>query len=149
MALQPFCWTLAAFSVSWSFRQSIGHLGRGISPSQGRYLHTGQHKHRINAHRHVCMPQVGFEPTTPVFERALDRAVTALPFARYALLHSITCVQLRLITILGSCGCVAVASFLGVPSPLVCYKCFPVYRNWCYLLLLYNERQWSEFHLSS
>jgi hypothetical protein len=29
----------------------------------------------------------------------------------------VTCVQLRLITILGNCGCVAVASFLGVPSP--------------------------------
>jgi hypothetical protein len=26
-----------------------------ISPSQGRYLHTGQHKHRINAHRHPCL----------------------------------------------------------------------------------------------
>jgi hypothetical protein len=25
----------------------------GISPSQGRYLHTEQHKHRINAHRHT------------------------------------------------------------------------------------------------
>jgi hypothetical protein len=25
-----------------------------ISPSQGRYLHTGQHKHRINAHGHPC-----------------------------------------------------------------------------------------------
>jgi hypothetical protein len=24
-------------------------LGQGISPSQGRYLHT-EHKHRINAH---------------------------------------------------------------------------------------------------
>jgi hypothetical protein len=41
---------------------------------------------------------------------------TALPFPQYALLHSVTCVQLRLITILGSCGCVAVASFFGVPS---------------------------------
>jgi hypothetical protein len=30
------------------FRQSVGLLGRGISPSQGLYLHTGQHKHRIN-----------------------------------------------------------------------------------------------------
>jgi hypothetical protein len=28
---------------------------------------------------------------------------------QFALLHSVTCVQLRLITILGSCGCVAVA----------------------------------------
>jgi hypothetical protein len=40
-----------------------------------------------------------------------------LPFAQIALLHSVTCVQLRLITVLGNCGCVAVASFLGVPSP--------------------------------
>jgi hypothetical protein len=26
---------------------------RGISPSQGSYLHTGQHKHRINAHANI------------------------------------------------------------------------------------------------
>jgi hypothetical protein len=37
--------------------------------------------------------------------------------------HSVTCVQLRLITNLGNCGCVAVASFLGVPSPLVSHTC--------------------------
>jgi hypothetical protein len=30
-------------------------LGRGISLSQGRYLHTGQSKHRINAHRYPCL----------------------------------------------------------------------------------------------
>jgi hypothetical protein len=29
--------------------QTVGLLGRALSPSQGRYLHTGQHKHRINA----------------------------------------------------------------------------------------------------
>jgi hypothetical protein len=34
--------------------QSVGLLGRGISPSQGRYLHPEQHTHRINAHRHPC-----------------------------------------------------------------------------------------------
>jgi hypothetical protein len=28
-------------------------LGRGISPSQGRYLHTEQHKHRINTHTDI------------------------------------------------------------------------------------------------
>jgi hypothetical protein len=39
----------------------------------------------------------------------------ALPFPEFALLSSVTCVQLRLITILGDCGCVTVASFLGVP----------------------------------
>jgi hypothetical protein len=48
-------WILAAFSVSWSFTQSVGHLGVGISPSQGRYLHTEQYKHRINAYRHPCL----------------------------------------------------------------------------------------------
>jgi hypothetical protein len=41
---------LGCFSVSWSYTQSVGLLQRGISPSQGRYLHTEQHKHRINAH---------------------------------------------------------------------------------------------------
>jgi hypothetical protein len=34
------------------FTQSVGLLGRGISPSQDRYLHTGEDKYRINAHRH-------------------------------------------------------------------------------------------------
>jgi hypothetical protein len=36
------------------YAQSVGLLGRWMSPSQGRYLHTEQHKHRINAHRHSC-----------------------------------------------------------------------------------------------
>jgi xanthine dehydrogenase iron-sulfur cluster and FAD-binding subunit A len=44
---------------------------------------------------------------------------TALPFPQFALLHSVACVQLRLTTILGNCGCVTVASFLGDPSPLL------------------------------
>jgi hypothetical protein len=34
---------------------TAGLLGRGISPPQGRYLHTEQHKHRINAHKHPCL----------------------------------------------------------------------------------------------
>jgi hypothetical protein len=37
------------------FTQSVGLFGRGISPSQGPYLHAGQHKHRINAHRYPCL----------------------------------------------------------------------------------------------
>jgi hypothetical protein len=62
MALQPF-WTLI-------ITQSVGHLGWGISPSQGRYKNTEQYKHIINAH-------------SPVFERAktvhdLDRAATVI-----------------------------------------------------------------------
>jgi hypothetical protein len=46
-------WALAAFFSFLIHTQSIVLLGRGISPSQGRYLHIEQHKHRINAHRHV------------------------------------------------------------------------------------------------
>jgi hypothetical protein len=38
------------FSASWSYTKSVGVLARGMNPSQGLYLHTGQHKHRINAH---------------------------------------------------------------------------------------------------
>jgi hypothetical protein len=53
-ALQPL-WTSAASSVS------VVLLGRGISPSQGRYLHTKEHKHRVNAQ--TSMPRVGFELT--------------------------------------------------------------------------------------
>jgi hypothetical protein len=45
------CCALAAFSVYWT----IELLEWGISPSQGRYLHTGQHKHGINAHRHLYL----------------------------------------------------------------------------------------------
>jgi hypothetical protein len=48
-------WALVAFSVSWSLTQPVGLLGWGISLSQSRYLHTKQHKHRINAHRHPCL----------------------------------------------------------------------------------------------
>jgi hypothetical protein len=34
------------------FSQLVGHLELVISPPQGRYLRTGQHKHRINAYTH-------------------------------------------------------------------------------------------------
>jgi hypothetical protein len=34
------------------FTRTLGLLGRVISSPQGRCLHTGQHKHRINAGRH-------------------------------------------------------------------------------------------------
>jgi hypothetical protein len=54
---------------------------RGISPSQGRYLHTGQHKqsNRIQ----TSTPQLEFEPTTSMFQQtktvhASDRAATVV-----------------------------------------------------------------------
>jgi hypothetical protein len=46
-------------------RQSIGLLGRGISPSQSRYLH-GRTQNKC---RHTLMPLVVFEHTIPLFER--------------------------------------------------------------------------------
>jgi hypothetical protein len=41
------------FSFVIFFTQSVGLLGRVISPSQGRYLLTGQHKRRINPHTDI------------------------------------------------------------------------------------------------
>jgi hypothetical protein len=77
-ALQPFVWSWPLFQFLDLFTQSVGLLGRGISPLQGRYLHTGQHKHRINAHRHPCF-KWDSNPRSQCFERAkavhsLDRA---------------------------------------------------------------------------
>jgi hypothetical protein len=37
------------------YTQSVGLLGRGISQSQGCYLHAEQHKHTINAYRDICL----------------------------------------------------------------------------------------------
>jgi hypothetical protein len=80
LALQPL-WTMADFFSFVINTQSVGLFGRGISPSQGRYLYTERHKHRIN--KQTSMPREGFEPTIPVFERAktvhaLDRAATEI-----------------------------------------------------------------------
>jgi hypothetical protein len=44
-----------ALQPLWAYTQAVGLFGRGISPSQGRYLHTEQHKDRINAHRRACL----------------------------------------------------------------------------------------------
>jgi hypothetical protein len=57
------------FSSVITFTQSVGLLGRVISPSQGRYLHAGQHKQNKRTHRHPCL-WVRFELTIPEFERA-------------------------------------------------------------------------------
>jgi hypothetical protein len=61
------------------FGQLVGLLGRGIGPTQGVYLHTGQHN--TEKRGHTSMPRVEFEPTIPVFERpkkvgASDRSAT-------------------------------------------------------------------------
>jgi hypothetical protein len=63
------------------YTQPVRLLGWGISPSQGSYLHTEQHKNRINTQTSV--PRVGFELTITVFERAkavhdFDRAAAVI-----------------------------------------------------------------------
>jgi hypothetical protein len=50
----PFVGPWPLFQFSLSYTQLVRLLARGISPSQGRYLHTGQHKCRINANKHPC-----------------------------------------------------------------------------------------------
>jgi hypothetical protein len=62
-------------------RVSVGLLGRGISSSQGRYLHRTTQAQ--NKRRQTSMPWVGFEPMIPAFERAktvhaLDRTATVI-----------------------------------------------------------------------
>jgi hypothetical protein len=66
MALQPNLGPWPIFSVSWSYTQSVGLIGCGISPTKGLYLHTGLYNHRINAY---VVPRLGFEHTISVFER--------------------------------------------------------------------------------
>jgi hypothetical protein len=53
VALEPFLGPGLFFSYVNFFTHMVGLLGRVISPSQGRYLHTGQHKHRINGHTDI------------------------------------------------------------------------------------------------
>jgi hypothetical protein len=64
--------------------ESVGLLGRGISPTQSRYLHTQYNTNRINEDRHR------FEPMIPAFEltktfHALDRAATVIGFLSYSI----------------------------------------------------------------
>jgi hypothetical protein len=81
LALQP-PWALASSFSFMIILQTVGLLGRVISSSQGRYLNTGQQKHRINTNTHqTSMPCVVFEPTIPASRRAkaiyaLDDSVT-------------------------------------------------------------------------
>jgi hypothetical protein len=61
------------FSFVVFFTQSVGLLGRVISPSCGRYLHTGQHKHRINAHTNI-LALSGIRTHDPSVRASEDRA---------------------------------------------------------------------------
>jgi hypothetical protein len=72
-------WSALFYPTFLILGQSVGPIGRRISLSQGRYLHsTTQIQNKC---RQASMSWVGFEPTIPVFERAktvhaLDRTAT-------------------------------------------------------------------------
>jgi hypothetical protein len=51
------------------YTHSVGLLRRGISPSQGRHLHTEQQKQ--NKRTETSMPRVGFEPTIKLYKKLL------------------------------------------------------------------------------
>jgi hypothetical protein len=54
MALQPSVGHWPIFHFIDLSAQSVGLLGRGISPSQGRYL-AQESTNRINGHKHPCL----------------------------------------------------------------------------------------------
>jgi len=62
------------------FGQLIGLLGRGMSPMQGLYVHTGQRN--TEKRGHTSMPRVGFEFTVPLSERPKTVLQTAGPLAQ-------------------------------------------------------------------
>jgi hypothetical protein len=71
-------WAFATYSVSWSYTQLVGLLGRRIQPIR-RSLPT----HRITQIQNKHMPGVGFELTAPVFGwaktvHALDHTATVI-----------------------------------------------------------------------
>jgi hypothetical protein len=67
MALQPFVGSQPLFSFLILYT-----VGRTPWTSDQSYLHTEQQTQ--NERTQISMPRMGLEPTTPVFERAVDRA---------------------------------------------------------------------------
>jgi hypothetical protein len=70
--------------------QSVGLLGRVISPSPGRYLHTGQRKHRINTDIRASSGIRTHDPSVLARAKtvyALDRAATVIDIQnKYAII---------------------------------------------------------------
>jgi hypothetical protein len=72
-------WALAAFSVILSYTRSVELPGRGISLSQDRYLHAGQQKHNLNAHKHPCLEWDSNQRSQRSSERRQFMPYTARP----------------------------------------------------------------------
>jgi hypothetical protein len=75
--LNPYTMSLPAHSEPWPllqflnhFTQTVGFRGWGISPSQGRFLHTGQHTQ--NKRTQTSMPLSGIRTHDPRFRADED-----------------------------------------------------------------------------
>jgi hypothetical protein len=81
MALQSFLLDVGLF-FSFLILYTVDRtLGRGISPSQGPYLHREQHKHRINIHtgiRSLSGIRTHDSSVRVSEDNALDSAATAI-----------------------------------------------------------------------
>jgi hypothetical protein len=82
VAVRPFVGPGLFFNFLIFFTQTVGLLGRVVSPSQGRYLHTKATQTQ-NKRTQTTMPRVGFEPTIPSPERtktvyASDSTITVI-----------------------------------------------------------------------
>jgi hypothetical protein len=84
---RPLIWELAPilehradYSVSLIFSEAVDLLRRVISPSEGLYLNTGQHKHRkTRTHiTHPCPRRESNPPSRPPRDRRLFMPRTAL-----------------------------------------------------------------------
>jgi hypothetical protein len=86
MALQSSVgpWPLFSFLILYTVCRL---LGRGISPSQGHYLHTEQHKHRIKAHRHPCLERY----SNPRSQRSSEGSSCLRPRGHSDRLHMFCC----------------------------------------------------------
>jgi hypothetical protein len=76
------CWTLAAFSVSSSF-YTVGMIPWAGDQPVARPLPSPRTAKTQNKRTQTSIPQVGFQPTIPVFKQAktlyaLDRAATVI-----------------------------------------------------------------------
>jgi hypothetical protein len=110
IAVEPFVGHWPFLQFRNLFTQSVGLLGRVISPSQGPYLHTGQHKHRINAHTDI--PAVSgirtHDPSVRVGDASSDRAATVIGIWNISTLYSevfrLTIVRMRCFKLCGDAG---------------------------------------------
>jgi hypothetical protein len=88
ISLQPFVghWPLFSFLILYIDSRTPWTVDQPIA-------HTGQHKE--NKRTQTSIPQVGFEPKIPVFERrktvhALDRTATVIGVTRCSLIYLLT-----------------------------------------------------------